>query len=149
MGDGGVCADRGRMPGAAAAREGAAIGFELVMDDGAEGTGPAVGPRMVLPLGERALVTGLFMGLLSHALRRGTADRGPTVGVRLDCNWSELSAVLAMVAQVREGAARWGLRFRVRADTGRMFVTVASAHDAATGARARASGAGAKRERGA
>ncbi|MDP3208642.1 MAG: hypothetical protein Q8M65_05800, partial [Rhodoglobus sp.] len=92
---------------------------------------------------------GLFTGLLSHALRRGTADRGPTVGVRLDCTLSELSAVLAMVAQVREGAARWGLRYRVRADTGRMFVTVASAHDAATGARARASGAGAKRERGA
>lgn len=121
------------------------IGFELTLDRGATGGGFAVGPRMVLPLEEPTLVVGLFTGLLSHALRRGSGERGSAVGLRLDCNWAQLSAVLSMVARVRDAASRWGLRFGVRADTGRMVVTVVAAHEAG----ARLSRAGATREPGA
>lgn len=149
MGDGGLWIDREGMPQWEARRRGTVIGFELVLDRNGAGAELAVGPRMVLPLDEQALVTGLFTGLLSHALRRRSDDRDAEVGVRLDCSWAELSAVLSMVATVREAAARWGLRFRVRADIGRMLVTVVAAHVGGAGARARASWAGAKREHGA
>ena len=115
MGDGGLWVDREGMPRGATYREGTVIGFELVVGRGAAGADLAVGPRMVLPLDEPALVVGLFTGLLSHTLRRGSADREAAAGVRLDCSWAELSAVLSMVASVREAAGRGGLRFRVRA----------------------------------